>query len=65
MGDLDRTYEKGFFYNKGGEALAQVAQSGGEFPHLGDIQGQDGASSAPDWAVSVPVDCRGVGLDDH
>ena len=31
---------KKFFYNKGGEALEQVAQRGGGCPILGDIRGQ-------------------------
>jgi len=35
---------KNFFYSKGGEALAQVAQRGGRSPILGDIQGQAGES---------------------
>mgnify|MGYP001853027772 CR=1 FL=1 len=33
------------FYNKGGEALEQVAQRGGGSPVPGDIQGQAGWDS--------------------
>ena len=54
-----------FFYSKGGEALAQVAQRGGGCPIPGDTQGQAGwGSEQPDQAVGVPAHFRGVGLDD-
>jgi len=42
-----------FFYSKGGDALAQVAQRGCGSPIPRDIQGQAGAGS--DLAVGVPV----------
>jgi len=54
-----------FFYTKGGEALAQVAQRGGGCPIPGDTQGQAGqGSEQPDWAVGVSVHCRRVQLGD-
>jgi len=56
---------KKFFYDKGGEALEQLAQGGDGSPILGDIQGQAGqGSEQPNLAVSVPVHSRGVTLDD-
>ena len=54
---------KKFFYDKGDETLEQVAQRGGRYPMLEDIQCQAGwASEQPDLVVSVPVRCRGDGL---
>ena len=51
------------FYDKGSEALAQVAKRGGGCLILGDTQGQAGRDSEqPD--VAVGVDGRGVALDD-
>ena len=48
----------------GDEALAQIAQRGGECPLPGDTQGQPGrGSEQPDQAVGVPVHCKGVGKD--
>ena len=48
------------FYNKSGEALAQVAQRGGECPVPGDAQGQAGwGSEQPDPAVDIPVEHEG------
>ena len=35
---------KKFFFTKGSEALAQLAQRGGECPVLGDSQGQAGGA---------------------
>jgi len=43
--DIKKIYY--FFYNTDGEALAQVAQSGGGCPIPGDTQGQAG------WALST------------
>jgi len=55
---------RSFFYNQGGEALAQVAHGGGGCPIPGDTQGQAGwGSQQPDVAVGVSVHCRGVGPD--
>lgn len=51
---------KKFFYNKGSEAPAHVAQRGDGCPILGDIRGQAG----PDVAVDVLVHCKRAGLDD-
>ena len=49
---------KNFFYNKGGEALAQVAQRGGGAPSLQTAKVRlDGALST-DGAVGVPVQYR-------
>lgn len=53
MRDLDRTYEKSFFFFTvrvvgHWHRLLKVVNS----PILGDIQGQVGAGSAPDRAVS-------------
>jgi len=46
-------------------ALEQVAQRSDGCPVSGDMQGQAGqGSEQPDLAVGVPVQCRGVGLDD-
>ena len=42
-GDLD-WYKEEIFYNKGGEALAQIEQRGSGCPVLGDIQGQAGGA---------------------
>ena len=45
-----------YVYVKGGDALEQVAQKGGECPIPGDIQGQAGGSfEQPDVAVNVPI----------
>ena len=45
--------------------MAKVAQRGGGCPIPGDTRGQAGwGSEQLDLAVDVPVDCRGVGLDD-
>ena len=53
------------FYNKGSEALAQVAQRGGGCPTFGDGQSQAGwGSEQLDLAVAVLVHCRGAGLDE-
>ena len=53
------------YYDKGDEALEQVAQRCGGCRVPGDTQGQaGGGSEQPDVAVYVPVHCRGVGLDD-
>ena len=57
-------YKEGVFYNKGVEALEQVAPRGGGCPILGDIQGQAGQGSEQfHLPVGVPVHCREVGLD--
>jgi len=55
-----------FFYSKGGEALAQVAQRGGGCPVLGDIQVQAGPGSGHliYLAVGVPAHHREVQLGD-
>jgi len=56
---------KKFFYDKGSEAVEQIARrsSGGPIP--GNIQGQVGqGSEQPDLVEDVPAHCRGVGLDD-
>ena len=56
---------KEVFYNNGGETLEQVAHRGGGSCVSGDIQGEaGGGSEQPNLAISVPVHCRGVGLDD-
>ena len=53
------------FYNKIGEALAQVAQRGGRCPTPGNLQGQIGrGSEQPDLVEEVPAHYSGVGLDD-
>ena len=53
------------FYDEGGEALAQIAQRGGQCSIPGNIQGQVGqGSEQPDLVEGVPARCRGVGLDD-
>ena len=58
-------YKEKVFYNRSGEALAQVAQGGGGCRVPGDNQGQAGwVSKQPDVAIDNPVHCRGVGLDD-
>jgi len=55
---------KKFFYNEGGETLAQVAQSGGGCPIPGNIQGQVGqGAERRDLVMDVLAYCRGVGLD--
>ena len=37
----------------------------GECPVLGDVQGQaERGSKQPNWAVGIPVHCRGVGPGD-
>ena len=47
------------FYNKGGEAVEQVAQRGGGCPIPEDTQGQVGwGPGQPDLAVGVPAHCR-------
>ena len=49
-------YRKKPFYDKGSEALEQVAWSGGGCPVLRDIQSQAVQGSEPlDQAVDVPV----------
>jgi len=51
---------KKFFYDEGGETLAQVSQRGGGCPIPGDIQGQVGwGSEQSDLVVDVPPHCRG------
>ena len=57
---------KKIFYNKGAEAVEQVAQRGGRCTEPGDSQGQMGGegSEQSDVAVGVPIHCRRVGLDD-
>ena len=58
-------YKEKNFYDKGGEALAQVAQRFGGCPIPGYFQGKAGLGSEhPDLTVDIPVHCRGVGLDD-
>lgn len=53
------------FYNEGGEALPQVAQSGGKCPIPGTIQGQVGSCSEQlDLVEGVPAHCR-EGVLDH
>ena len=53
------------FYYTGSEVLKWFAQRGGGYPVSGGVQGQAGqGSEQPDLAVSVPVHCRGVVLDD-
>jgi len=53
-----------FFYNEGGETLAQVAQRGGRWPIPGNIPGQVGwGSELPNPVEDVPGHCREVGLD--
>ena len=52
-------YKESFFYNKGSEALAQVAPRGDGCPILGDNKGQ--ASHLMELWVSLC--CRGVGPD--
>ena len=42
LGQIQIGYKKEVFYNKGGEALEQVAQSGGGCSIPGDIQDQAG-----------------------
>jgi len=55
---------KRLFYNKGCEALKQVAQRDGGCPIHEDTQGQTGwDSECPDQTVDVPVHCRGIALD--
>ena len=46
---------KKFFYDKGGEALTQLALRHSWSGRMGLWQ--------PDQAVGVPAHCRGVGLD--
>jgi len=54
-----------FFHDKGGKALEQVAQGGGGCSIPEDIQGQAGwGSEQLVVAAGVPVQCRGVGVDD-
>jgi len=51
---------KKFFYNEGGETLAQVAQRGSGGPIPGNIQGQVGLrSEQPDLIKYVPAHCTG------
>lgn len=53
------------FYNKGGEALAQVARRGDGWPNPVDIQSQAGTGSEqPVWAAGVAVNWHGVGIGD-
>lgn len=40
-------------------------QKGGGYPVSGDIHDQRGwGSDKPDLTIGVPVDCRGVGVED-
>ena len=56
-------YEEEAFYNRGSEALAQVAQRGDGSPVPEGIQGQSGpGSEQADLAADVSVRCKGVGL---
>ena len=58
-------YKEKIFYNEDGEALAQVAQRGNGSPIHGDFQGEPGSGPGQfDLTMDVPVQCRGVGLDD-
>ena len=54
-------HKEEIFYDKGGEALTEVAQRCSGCPVPGDTQGQVGQST--DGAVGVPVQCRRVGAD--
>jgi len=56
---INEGHKEEFFYRKGGEALAHVAQrAGGCFIHA-DNQGQAGpVSEHPDQAVGIPFHCR-------
>lgn len=63
-GEVQSGCKEEVFYNKGSEALEQVAWRRGGSPIPGDINYQTGqGSEQPDLAVSVPVHCREVGLD--
>jgi len=56
---------KNFFYNEGGEMLAQVDQRESGDPTPGNIQGQAGwASELPDLVEDVLAHCRELGLGD-
>ena len=56
---------KKFFYDKGGEALEQVAQRSCECPIIASVQGQVGWDfEQPDPVKAVPAHGRVVGLDD-
>ena len=60
--EMQIEYKEKVFYNKSGEALAQVAQRGGRC-HPGDIKDQAGwGSEQPDRAVGTPVHCRELDL---
>ena len=64
MGEIQTEYKEKVFYNKGTEALVQVAQREGGDLVPGDTQGWEGqGSEQPHVAVGVPVPFRGVGLD--
>jgi len=56
-------YKESFFYNKGSEALAQVAPRGDGCPILGDNKGQAGQGSEHLMELWVSLCCRGVGPD--
>jgi len=65
VGRFRLVIRKIFFYDEGGETLAQVAQRGGRFPIPGNIQGQVGwGSELPDLVVDDTAYCKGVRLDD-
>jgi len=52
---------KKFFYDEGGETLAQVAQIGGRCPIPGNIPGQIGrGSEQPGLVEDVPAHGRGL-----
>lgn len=51
---------KTFFYEKDGEALAQVAQKGGGSPSLETFKIRLGEVLSADGAVGVPVHCRAL-----
>ena len=62
--DIQTVYKEEVFYNKSGQALAQVAQRSGGCPVPGDTQGQAvWGSEQPDLAVGVPAHCRVFGPD--
>ena len=55
--------KKKFFYDEGGEALEQVAQSSCGCPITESVQGQVGwGFEQPDLVKDVPVYCRGLEL---
>lgn len=57
--------KKIFFFNGGGEALAQVSQRAGGCSIPGNIQGQAGHGfEEPDLGEDVPAYCRGTGIDE-